>query len=316
MSSSATPSAPSTQGNLAAIGLMALAATILPVMDIAAKYLTGTLPPLEVTFGRFFFQMVVCVGLAVVTGNVARLKGKRPGINLLRGSLLAISSLFFFTAVKFMSVATALAIFFVEPMVLTLLAALLLKEKFGVRRFGAILVGLVGAMMILRPNFLALGFVSLLPLATAVCFACYLLVSRKFAGADGLFAIQFGASVAGCLIIGALLVVGTLAGIEEMTFVLPTGRELGLAFVTGAVSFAGHGLVVSAMQRGEAGALAPLQYIEIVSATVLGYMVFGDFPDAVTWAGIGLIVAGGLYIAHRERKLQGKDAPVSIVAKG
>ncbi|WP_417693507.1 DMT family transporter [Roseibium sp.] len=299
-------SAPGNDGNdgVAAVGLMAAAMLILPMMDIAAKYLSSYMPPLQVTFGRFFFQLVVCVIFAAVTGQFALIKSKRPGINFLRGTLLAMASLIFFTAVKFMPVTTAMAIFFVEPMILTILAAVVLKEKFGIRRLGAILIGLVGAMMILRPSFAEVGLVALLPLATASCFACYLLLNRKYAGTDNLLAIQFSAGLAGTLILGTLLLIGSVSGAEDFSFVVPSLPHLGLVAAIGAISFVGHGLVVTAFQKGEAGVLAPLQYLEIVSATILGYLIFSDFPDAMTWAGIALIIAGGVYIAHRERKLQ------------
>lgn len=297
---------PPNAGNesLQAVGLMCVAMLLLPIMDIAAKYLSSSMSPLQVTFGRFFFQLLVCVAVAAVSGRLKDLKGKRPGINALRGVLLATASLIFFTAVKFMPVATAISIFFVEPMILTILAAIVLKEKFGIRRLAAILVGLVGAMMILRPSFLDVGPAAFLPLGTAVCFACYLLVNRKYAGTDNLLAIQFSAGLAGSLILGTLLVIGTISGLPAVSFTLPSMPHFGLLTLIGVISFLGHGLVVQAFQKGEAGVLAPLQYLEIVSATLLGYLVFADFPDALTWVGIALIISGGLYIAHRERKVK------------
>ena len=287
--------------SLTAIGLMSSAMMLVPLMDVIAKYLSASLPPLEVTFGRFLFQLVVCTVIAVAAGRTASLKSKRPGINLLRGALLALASLSFFTAVKFMSVATAISIFFVEPMILTILAALILKESFGVRRVAAIAVGLAGALLILRPSFTAVGPAALLPLCTATLFAFYLLLNRRYAGVDNLLAVQFSAGLSGSLLLGAALLVGSLAGVSDYAFVMPSAAEVGLLAVIGAISFAGHGLVVMAFQRGEAALLAPLQYLEIVGATLFGYLVFADFPDAPTWFGIALIVASGLYIAHRER---------------
>lgn len=284
-----------------AVTLMSGAMLIIPVMDIIAKYLSTSLPPLEVTFGRFFFQFVICLVAALVSGQLRALKSKRPGINFLRGLLLALASLFFFTAVKFMPVATAISIFFVEPMILTILAALILKEKFGLRRVGAIVVGLVGALLILRPSFAEVGPAALLPLGTATFFAFYLLLNRRYAGADSLLAVQFSAGLAGSVVLGSALLVGTLLGRSDFAFVAPSFDQLGLLAAIGAISFAGHGLVVMAFQRGEASLLAPFTYIEIVSATLFGYLVFRDFPDAMTWVGISLIVGSGLYIAHRER---------------
>lgn len=289
------------QNPLYAIFLMTVAMLIVPVMDIIAKYLSATLPPLEVTFGRFFFQFLICLVLAIVAGRLLRMRGKQPVVNFLRGVLLAAASLCFFTAVKFMSVATAISIFFIEPMVLTILAALILKEQVGIRRIGAILVGLLGAIVILRPNLAEIGLVSLLPVATAFLFSFYLLLNRLYPVEDDLLTIQFGAGLSGALMLGTALLAGNLAGIGGIAFVVPTPYQVGLLALIGLISFAAHGLVVAAFQRGSASLLAPLQYIEIVSATLFGYLVFSDFPDGPTWLGIALIVGSGLYIAHRER---------------
>lgn len=289
------------QNPLYAIFLMTVAMLIVPIMDIIAKYLSAELPPLEVTFGRFLFQFLICLVLAIATGRLMQMKGTQPVINLLRGVLLAAASLCFFTAVKFMSVATAISIFFVEPMVLTILAALILKEQVGARRIGAILVGLVGAIVILRPNLAEIGLISLLPVATAFLFSFYLLLNRLYPTTDGLLTIQFGAGLSGTLLLGGALLIGNLLGYKEVEFVMPTGGQTGLLALIGLISFATHGLVVAAFQRGSASLLAPLQYIEIVSATLFGYLVFSDFPDGPTWVGIALIVGSGLYIAHRER---------------
>lgn len=289
------------QNNLAAVGLMSSAMLFIPLMDIIAKYLSTSLPPLEITFGRFFSQLILATIAILVVGRWSKLLGNRPLINLLRGTFLALASLFFFTAVKYMSVATAISIFFVEPMILTVLAVVFLKEKIGMRRIGAILVGFLGALIILRPSFLEVGLVSLMPLATATLFAGYLLLSRMYASSDGLLPIQFSAGLAGTVILGTALLATTSLKVEGAEFILPDPWQLGLLAMIGAVSYIGHGLVVMAFQRGEAGLLAPLQYLEIVSATLFGYLVFSDFPDSLTWIGIGLIIASGLYIAHRER---------------
>ncbi|MHA7774282.1 DMT family transporter [Roseibium sp. M-1] len=292
------------QNPLTAILLMSSAMFLLPVMDITAKYLSATLPPIEITFGRFFFQLLISLGIAVVTGRISRLRGQQPVVNYLRGILLGTASLCFFTSVKYMSVATAISIFFIEPMVLTVLAAVLLKEQVGPRRIGAILVGLVGTVIVLRPTLAEIGLVSLLPVVTAILFSFYLIINRLYPVRDDLLTIQFSAGLSGTLLLGLGLVIGRLAGIEGMEFQMPDLSQSGLLALIGLISFAGHGLVVSAFQRGSASMLAPLQYLEIVSATLFGYLVFADFPDGPTWAGMSLIVASGLYITHRERKLK------------
>ncbi|TYC67709.1 DMT family transporter [Stappia sp. BW2] len=292
------------QNPLTAILLMTSAMLLLPVMDITAKYLSADLPPLEITFGRFFFQFLFSLAIALLTGRLLQLRGKQPVVNYLRGIFLGTASLCFFTAVKYMSVATAISIFFIEPMVLTILAAVLLKEQVGPRRIGAILVGLLGAIIVLRPTLAEVGLFSLLPVVTAVLFSFYLLLNRLYPVRDDLLTIQFSAGLSGSVLLGIGLLIGNLTGIEGTEFVMPDVPQSSLLALIGLISFAGHGLVVSAFQRGNASLLAPLQYIEIVSATLLGYLVFANFPDGPTWLGIALIIMSGLYITHRERKLR------------
>jgi drug/metabolite transporter (DMT)-like permease len=280
---------------------MSSAMLIVPVMDIIAKYLSSSIHPLEVTFGRFVFQFLVSLVFALILLRLPRPGGQQPFVNFLRGILLASASLCFFIAVKYMSVATAISIFFVEPMILTILAALILKEPVGPRRIGAIAVGLAGALIILRPNLAEIGLVSLLPVATAVLFSFYLLLNRLYPVRDDLLTIQLSAGLAGSLYLGVILIVATTFDVGDVVFVWPNAWQAGLLALIGLISFCAHGLVVAAFQRGRASLLAPLQYLEIVSATLFGFLVFADFPDLLTWVGIGLIVGSGLYITHRER---------------
>ncbi|MDN3718321.1 EamA family transporter [Roseibium salinum] len=296
------------QNPLLAIFLMSSAMLMIPVMDIIAKYLSMELPPLEITFGRFFFQFLICLAIALVTGRITRLGGSQPVVNYLRGMLLGSASLcFFFTAVKYMSVATAISIFFVEPMVLTVLAALLLKEQVGPRRIGAILVGLIGAIVVLRPNLAEIGLVSLLPVVTAVLFSFYLLINRLYPARDDLLTIQFSAGLSATLMLAGALFIGNLVGLEGVEFTLPSGPQSGLLALIGLISFAGHGLVVSAFQRGSASLLAPLQYMEIVSATLFGYLVFSDFS--------GRADLGRHFPDHRQRALHHPSGAEAEIAR-
>ncbi|MGV2974474.1 DMT family transporter [Roseibium alexandrii] len=296
-----SPAIDVSENPLQAILLMSGAMLIVPVMDIIAKYLSSSIHPLEVTFGRFVFQFLVSLVFALILLRLPRPGGQQPFVNFLRGILLASASLCFFIAVKYMSVATAISIFFVEPMILTILAALILKEPVGPRRIGAIAVGLAGALIILRPNLAEIGLVSLLPVATAVLFSFYLLLNRLYPVRDDLLTIQLSAGLAGSLYLGAILIVATTFDVGDVVFVWPNAWHAGLLALIGLISFCAHGLVVAAFQRGSASLLAPLQYLEIVSATLFGFLVFADFPDLLTWVGIGLIVGSGLYITHRER---------------
>ncbi len=289
---------------LQGILLMTLAMIIVPGMDTVAKYLSATVAPLLIGFGRFFFQAVfTLLGALMMTGGLRTLMPKRWGINMLRGIFLAGATFAFFTALKVMPVADAIAIFFIQPMVLTALSAIFLKEQVGPRRWAAVVVGLIGAIMIIRPGFDAFGAAALLPMVTACLFALYLLTTRILAGEDSMLSMQFTTSLGGGLTLAIVIAVIAAFGVETTGIIvaMPNSIEMSLLFAIGAISFVSHGLIVKALALAPASVIAPFNYLEIVSATLFGFLVFGDFPDLMTWAGIALIVASGIYIAHRER---------------
>lgn len=289
---------------LQGILLMTLAMIIVPGMDTVAKYLSATVAPLLIGFGRFFFQAVfTLLGALIMTGGLRTLMPKRWGVNMLRGIFLAGATFAFFTALKVMPVADAIAIFFIQPMVLTALSAIFLKEQVGPRRWAAVVVGLIGAIMIIRPGFDAFGATALLPMVTACLFALYLLTTRILAGEDSMLSMQFTTSLGGGVTLAIAIAVIAAFGVETTGIVvaMPNSIEMSLLFAIGAISFVSHGLIVKALALAPASVIAPFNYLEIVSATLFGFLVFGDFPDLMTWAGIALIVASGIYIAHRER---------------
>lgn len=289
---------------LQGILLMTIAMIIIPGMDTLAKYLSATVAPLIIGFGRFFFQaLFTLLGAMVMTGGLQTLRPKRWGVNMLRGIFLAGATFAFFTALKVMPVADAIAIFFIQPMVLTALSAIFLKEQVGPRRWAAVVVGLIGAIMIIRPGFDAFGVVALLPMITACLFALYLLTTRILAGEDGMLSMQFTTALGGGVTLAIVIAVTAFLGVETTGIVIamPNVVETSLLAAVGAISFVAHGLIVRALALAPASVIAPFNYLEIVSATLFGFLVFGDFPDLMTWAGIALIVASGMYIAHRER---------------
>ncbi|MFN4169866.1 MAG: DMT family transporter, partial [Pannonibacter phragmitetus] len=183
------------------------------------------------------------------------------------------------------------------------LSAIFLKEQVGPRRWAAVVVGLIGAIMIIRPGFDAFGATALLPMVTACLFALYLLTTRILAGEDSMLSMQFTTSLGGGVTLAIAIAVIAAFGVETTGIVvaMPNSIEMSLLFAIGAISFVSHGLIVKALALAPASVIAPFNYLEIVSATLFGFLVFGDFPDLMTWAGIALIVASGIYIAHRER---------------
>ena len=292
------------EGFLAGMGIMAVGVVLLPLMDASAKYLARVdgMAPGEVTFYRFFFQSLETVPLVLWAGGVAALRPRRLWLNLLRGMLLGVSSLFFFTAVKFMPLASSLAIFFVEPFILTLLSALVLREHVGWRRWLAVPVGFVGAILVIDPSFNRFGWVALLPLGTATCFATYMLLNRALGTRDTPLVMQYMSGVGGSIAVGAAVAVGgAVARVPDLAPSLPSGAGAWwLVLVIGTISTFAHLLLVKAFQMTPASILAPFQYLEIVSASLIGYLLFANFPCAGQLAGIVVIIGAGLYMLWLE----------------
>lgn len=297
--------------------VMSVAMLAAPAMDIIAKYLgtTGDVTPGIITYIRFLIQAAILMMVMVfllLTGRVSRVFPRRLGANLLRGAMMAIASFLFFTSVNYMPVADAIAIFFVEPFILTILSALLLGEKVGWPRRFAVLIGFGGALLIIQPSFEALGAVAFLPIATAFIFALYLIITRKISGDDNPVAMQFMAGIGGTVAMAVVLYVGgDLFEIELMAVVWPSASFTWfLVLCIGVLGTISHLMIVYAFARAPASILAPFQYVEIIGATILGYIVFENFPDALKWVGIVIIVGSGIYIFWRETVISRREKQV------
>jgi drug/metabolite transporter (DMT)-like permease len=302
-----TPAAVSVPQNGVVRGmvLMSIAMLLLPVMDALAKLLSTSygVSPGQITFGRFFVQAGLLLVIIPVFFQARLLIPNRVWGNLARGALISLASLLFFVAIRYMPIADAMAVFFIEPFFLTVLSVLILKEQVGWRRRMAIVIGFIGALLIIQPSYALFGPVSLLPILTAFLFAFYLLFTRQLSAHDEPITMQFVAGVGGALTLIVVMTLGNLFDLEN--FSAPSVPEFGirwlLIFLIGALAAGGHLMVVFAFRLASASILAPFQYLEIVSATTLGFLMFNDFPDALKWLGIAIIVGSGVYLFVRER---------------
>ncbi len=287
------------------IVIMMCGVLLLPVMDGIAKYLATEqgMAPGQVTFYRFFLQIVVTAPVIVLARGVAALQPQRWWLNLLRGAILGGASLCFFTAVKFMPLADSIAIFFVEPFILTGLSALVLHEKVRWPRWLAIVIGFLGAIIVINPSFSRFGAVALLPLGAATLFASYLLMNRALGTRDSPLIMQYVAGIGGSVLLGATLVGGGALGAVEFMPSLPASAMAWvLVLVLGGIAAYGHLLIVWAFQKAPASVLASFQYLEIVSAVIIGYVFFAEFPSPSKLFGTAIIIASGLFIFWRERQ--------------
>ncbi|MCP4315576.1 MAG: DMT family transporter [Hyphomicrobiales bacterium] len=284
---------------------MAFAMLLLPLMDATGKYLAlyeGVTPGTSSLF-RFALQTVFTLPLILIVLGPAGLRPNYWGANLLRGLLLGWASGLFLISVKYVPIADAIAVFFVEPFILAALSAVFLREKVRWPRWLAIVVGFLGAMLVIQPNFAEFGFVSLLPLATATLFAVYLLLNRIYSAHDNVLVMQYAAGIGGTLAIAVVMPLGTLVQLDDISWSTPTtGLSVALLAFLGLISAFGHLIVVAAMRLAPASLLAPFQYFEIVTAAVVGYLVFGNFPTPSKWLGIAIIISSGLFILWREQR--------------
>ncbi len=299
-----TKSEPSVQSGMI---IMVIALLLVPVGDTLSKLLTGTLHPFEIAFWRYALQSVVLVGAVVLFRP--KLLGGPWGWLVLGGISSAGTLAALIGAFVTMPIATAIAIFFVEPLILTVLSALILGEKTGWRRYVAVLVGLVGAVIVIRPGWDLFGWRALLPLAAALSFAVNAICMRKASRNLSSLAVQFWFTTIAAVLLGVVL--ATMGGFS--LFSLKSGFAADgpwlMLSIMGALSALTFFLFSEAFRRTPAGTLAPFQYLEIVGATALGYFVFGDFPDVWTWVGTAVILASGLYVFHRERRTQKLEPP-------
>lgn len=283
---------------------MICAMLIVPMMDASGKWLAmeDNIPPATISFMRFFVQGLISFAAILIFSRGMGLKTNHLFGNLFRGCLLALGSLCFFTAVKYMPLADALAVFFVEPLILTVLSMIFLNEQVGWRRLSAVLVGLLGTVIVIQPSWTVFGWISVLPMISALLFAIYLVLNRKFGMNERPLIMQLYAGIGGSLMGACVMVFGTVTAIPDLQFALPVSAfPWFLLIMIGVFAAAGHLLVVQAFQLAPASILAPFQYVEIVMAVTIGLIFFGDFPTLSKWFGIAIIIGSGIYVFLRER---------------
>jgi drug/metabolite transporter (DMT)-like permease len=281
------------QAPLIGIALMLTAMVVLPCIDVIAKFMgRAGMPVLEIVWARLSFGALLTLPFAVRHCGARGLIPDRPGIHLLRAGLLMAATFFFFSALKLLPIADALAIFFVQPLVVTALSPLILKETVRPRRWVAVSVGFIGTLIIIRPGFGTLNPGSLMALASGTSLALYLLLTRRITGRNKAIVTTFHTNAIGGVMASALVI---------LVWKTPTPVEW-LQFVAlAAIANIGHTCIVRAYDHAEASLLAPLAYTEMVTSTILGLIFFGDFPDAWTFTGVATLIACAIAISVPER---------------
>lgn len=294
-SASAPTSLSTSSDPVRAILMMTAACGVLTLNDAIAKWLTQTYPVGEVLAFRGFLVVVLAVGWAVARRRTDELRVRRWRLHLSRGALMAGSTFLFVTSLSLMPIADSIAISFAGPIFATALAALLLGERVGWRRWTAIAVGFAGVVVMVRPTPDLLRLVALIPVGAAFIGALRDIVTRRMGTAGGESTL-------------AILVVSTgivgLAGLLTLPFGWVPLRpgDVWLFLVTAALVGVAQWLMIEALRFGEVGLVGPFKYSSLLWAVLLGLLVWGDVPGPWTLTGAVLVIASGLYIWHRESR--------------
>jgi len=277
---------------LVGIGLMLTAMAVLPFLDVIAKQLGREgVPVMQIVWARLFFGAVMTMPFALRISGPRALVPNMPLMHAVRASFIIAATSFFFAALHYQSIADTLAIFFVQPLIVTLLSPFVLGEKVGLRRWVAVLIGFLGTLIIIRPGFHAITPGVPLSLAAGTCLAIYLILTRRIAGSAHPMVTTFYTSLCGAVIMSAIVL---------FVWQPPTPAQWIFLVLLSAIANGGHYLIIRAYDNAEASLLAPLAYTEMIMATIAGWYFFGDLPDVWTFVGVGILIACAIYISWRE----------------
>ncbi|MCZ6743963.1 MAG: DMT family transporter [Alphaproteobacteria bacterium] len=274
--------------------LMALAFFLFAAADTQAKFLTGWFHPMQIVWTRQLGLLTGVLVLLILKGP-SILKTRYPGLQVLRGMLAVVSATAFIFALRYVPLADAVAVSFVAPFMVTIMGALFLGEKVGLRRWSAVTIGFIGTLIVIRPGLGVIHPAVFLVRVAATAFARRPNLSRVLAAVDRTATTVTYTAIASVLLLSAPL---------PFFWKAPeAGWELALLIGMAACAALGELLVIRALEIAQAIVLAPVHYSLIIWGTFYGWLVFDQLPDRWTWLGAAIIVATGLYILGREWKL-------------
>ena len=286
--------------NTRGILLMIAAIFLFSTMDVLAKTIAHRTDTVMAIWARYAGQTVVVI-LLVLPRLKTVMRTKYPGLQLLRSVFLLIGTTCFFFGFVLIGLGNAAAIFNVSPVLITLVAALVLGEKFGPRRLFGVIASLIGALIIIRPGSAVFSPAAFLPLVAACAYTGYAITTR-FVGRDEdawtslLYTAAFGGVI--------------LSLVVPFFWVTPDRDIVLMMLVIGALGSVGHLCLIRAFINAEASLLAPFTYVGLIFATLWGVIVFGESPDATTGLGALVIVTAGIYVWHRETRAK-RDLPAT-----
>ena len=264
---------------------------MLPVMDGFAKYLSADLPVLQITWARYFFTVAFTLPVMFIFYNKQLVWSDKPKLQVLRGLILLSANIFFFYAISIISLAKALTLAFVAPLIVTAFSPMFLGERVGLRRWTAVIIGFIGSLVVIRPGFLEINLASLAALGTGIMYGFYLIITRKLSTSDNPLLTLLLTGLVGGVIVSFIV---------PFIWVKPTLNQWSLMAGIGIFACIGHLFLILSLKYADASKLAPLGYTEIIPNVTIGYYFFGNFPDYWTFLGLFIIVLSGIYISRRE----------------
>jgi drug/metabolite transporter (DMT)-like permease len=266
----------------------------LSMMDTCAKLLgAGYAVSQVILFRNLLGVLAILAFLLVTRAGLGPLYPRRPALLLLRTALNLTMGFLFFTSLRHLPLAEAFAITFVAPMFITALSVPVLGEQVGMRRWSAVLVGLVGVVIVIQPGTASFQPAALLPAAAALCYAAAMLIGRKMSRDMSTSAILLWPSV------GAVLVTGLMMPSQWQT---PPAADLGLFLFMGLIGTLGMALITQGYRYAPAAVVAPFDYSVLLWGALFGWVIFKELPGPNVWIGASILVASGLYILHRETR--------------
>jgi len=264
---------------------------MLPIMDGFAKYLSAELPVLQITWARYFFTVVFTLPIMFFFYKKQLVWTDKPKLQFLRGIILLCANICFFYSISIISLAKALTLAFIAPLIVTAFSPILLGEKVGLRRWTAVIIGFIGSLVVIRPGFVELNLASFAALGTGVMYGFYLIITRKLSTSDNPLLTLLLTGLVGALIISCVV---------PFIWVNPTLNQWSMMAGIGVFACIGHLFLILSLKYADASKLAPFSYFEIITNIIIGYYFFNNFPDNWTFLGLFIIVFSGVYISRRE----------------
>jgi len=263
----------------------------LPFMDGIAKYLSADMHVLQITWSRYFFTVFFTFPIMFFFFRKQLTWSEKPKLQILRGLILLSANVCFFYSISVISLAKALTLAFIAPLIVTALSPILLDEKVGIRRWSAVIFGFIGSLVVIRPGFVEINLASLAALGTGVLYGLYLIITRKLSTSDNPLLTLLLTGITGAFFISFTM---------PFVWIHPTQDQWFLMSFIGVFAIIGHLLLILSLKYADASKLAPFGYFEIITNIIIGYYFFGNFPDLWTFLGLFIIVSSGVYIFRRE----------------